>query len=415
MVPHFFSLFPSSLIHPWKSFVDEPMEELRANPFLIEEVVDEGSTYALAEALQENVMQQMGFPGRWLKWIRGILSSTRFVVLVNGSPTSEFNCERGVPQGDPLSPFIIIAMEAFSSVIQQASILGLIACIKLPNFGPTITHLLYADDAILSGTWSQTHLRIKDQPPQIMFLWHWLETTRNQPIHQHTQLPKRSFPHYLSWSYGSIGNGASIRFWIDRWIGDNPLCNTFPDLFKLERRKDCYIKDRCTGNGLFSQWEWDGTSSPVTPTELHQLQELLTQIQSCRLTGTDDTWRWTCKPSGIFTTKSMKNTLIKATHGPNHWIFPWNRLAPIKINIFGWKLEMNNLPTTDLLLQRNITIPSSTCLICNAGEEPSQHLLLDCPFTDMLWSFLLSWCKLPLRKHTVIKELLSFIKTRYSP
>ncbi|PWA39937.1 reverse transcriptase domain-containing protein [Artemisia annua] len=101
----------------------------------------------------------------------------------------------------------------------------------------------------------------------------------------------------------------------------------------------------------------------------------------------------------------MKNHLIKTAHGPNHWIFPWNHLAPIKANILGWRLEMNRLPTTDLLLQRKIAIPSTTCLLCNASVESIQHIFLECPFADILWSLMLSWCKIPLRRPLQAKDL----------
>nr|XP_043625560.1 uncharacterized protein LOC122596983 [Erigeron canadensis] len=49
-------------------------------------------------------------------------------------------------------------MEAFSNVFQRATNLGLVSGLKLPNYGPCISHLLYADDAIILGSWSHTHI-----------------------------------------------------------------------------------------------------------------------------------------------------------------------------------------------------------------------------------------------------------------
>ncbi|KAJ0467685.1 putative RNA-directed DNA polymerase [Helianthus annuus] len=106
-----------------------------------------------------NSMGQMGFPSRWCKWIRRILKSARSSVLVNGAPTFEFQCGKGLRQSDPISPFLfIIVMEALSTTVDKASEVGIIHGIRTPNNGPVLTHLLYADDAIMLGEWSKDNI-----------------------------------------------------------------------------------------------------------------------------------------------------------------------------------------------------------------------------------------------------------------
>ncbi|XP_022014805.1 uncharacterized protein LOC110914312 [Helianthus annuus] len=68
-----------------------------------------------------SIMVQMGFPSRWCNWIKGVLELASSSGLVNGPPTFEFQCSKGLRQGDRISPFLfILVMEAFSCMIEKA-------------------------------------------------------------------------------------------------------------------------------------------------------------------------------------------------------------------------------------------------------------------------------------------------------
>ncbi|KAJ0907739.1 putative RNA-directed DNA polymerase [Helianthus annuus] len=101
------------------------------------------------------IMGFMGFHEKWVGWIAGCLKSRRGSVLVNGSPSNEFQFKHGLRQGDPISPFLfILAMEMLVMFINKAVKLGLFHGIKLPNDGPILSHLCYADDVLFIGEWS---------------------------------------------------------------------------------------------------------------------------------------------------------------------------------------------------------------------------------------------------------------------
>ncbi|KAJ0568258.1 putative RNA-directed DNA polymerase [Helianthus annuus] len=107
-----------------------------------------------------NIMGQMGFPDLWCKWVEGVLKSARSAVLVNGSPTFEFSCSKGIRQGDPLSPFLfLLVMEALSSIFCKAGLEGIFKGIQTPNNGPVMSHLFYADDALILGDWDRENLK----------------------------------------------------------------------------------------------------------------------------------------------------------------------------------------------------------------------------------------------------------------
>ncbi|GKC26690.1 putative RNA-directed DNA polymerase, eukaryota, reverse transcriptase zinc-binding domain protein [Tanacetum coccineum] len=63
------------------------------------------------------VMDKLSFCFKWRSWIYCCLRKAHFLVLVNGSPTVEFEIFRGLRQGDPLSYFLIIlAMEGLYAI-----------------------------------------------------------------------------------------------------------------------------------------------------------------------------------------------------------------------------------------------------------------------------------------------------------
>ena len=110
------------------------------------------------EFLQE-VMEKMGFGNKWCAWIRGCLESSMASVLVNGSPTDEFQVQRGLRQGDPLSPFLfILVMEGLHMVIENATLAGRLQGIHVGMESIAVSHLFYADDAIFLGEWSNTNI-----------------------------------------------------------------------------------------------------------------------------------------------------------------------------------------------------------------------------------------------------------------
>ena len=104
------------------------------------------------------VMDKMGFGVKWRGWIYECISTVTLSVLVNGSPTEEFNMSRGLRQGDPLSPLLFnLVATGLSLLISKATSMDLLKGIPVAEGGIAITHLQYADDTLLfcEAQWEQ--------------------------------------------------------------------------------------------------------------------------------------------------------------------------------------------------------------------------------------------------------------------
>nr|GFA21228.1 cysteine-rich receptor-like protein kinase [Tanacetum cinerariifolium] len=100
----------------------------------------------------DHTMEQMGFSFKWRWWIRECLNNAFGSALIIGSPSKEFSFQKCLCQGDPLSPFLfIIAMEAFHVTLQDAKAKGRFEGIKVGTNSIVISHLQFADDALILG------------------------------------------------------------------------------------------------------------------------------------------------------------------------------------------------------------------------------------------------------------------------
>ncbi|KAL4577516.1 hypothetical protein LXL04_013625 [Taraxacum kok-saghyz] len=74
----------------------------------------------------------------------------------------------------------------------------------------------------------------------------------------------------------SIKSGNNIRFWLDKWAGNNPLAVSFPRLYKLEKIKTCSLKDRLVNGSFEGVWK----KMPNGTVELSDLHDLILPLLS---------------------------------------------------------------------------------------------------------------------------------------
>ena len=107
----------------------------------------------------DDVQEAFGFGDKWGSWITGSLVSGMASILINGSPTTEFQFHCGLKQGDPLAPYLfILIMESLHLSFTRAIDAGIFKGIKIDT-SLMISHLFYADGAVFIGEWSKFNLK----------------------------------------------------------------------------------------------------------------------------------------------------------------------------------------------------------------------------------------------------------------
>jgi hypothetical protein len=97
-----------------------------------------------------DMMEKLGFCTQWINSIMKCVSSVSYRIKVNGVLSDPFTPERGLRQGDPLSPYLfLLCAEGFSALLEQAKREGKLKGVKICPGAPSVSHLLFADDSLI--------------------------------------------------------------------------------------------------------------------------------------------------------------------------------------------------------------------------------------------------------------------------
>ncbi|VFQ90194.1 unnamed protein product [Cuscuta campestris] len=97
----------------------------------------------------EHILKGFGFSDLSITILMANLKNTYISILINGEPTGFFKLERGVKQGDPLSPLLfIIGGEGLCRLINHHMSSNFISRFNVGSV-PMVSHFIYADDLII--------------------------------------------------------------------------------------------------------------------------------------------------------------------------------------------------------------------------------------------------------------------------
>lgn len=97
---------------------------------------------------------------KWRVWTKACVFKGDLLVLINGSPTEEIKINKGLKQGDPITPFLfLLVAEWLPGMMKNAVNGGLFKGFKVGNGGEEVSILQFADDTLLVGEASCKNLR----------------------------------------------------------------------------------------------------------------------------------------------------------------------------------------------------------------------------------------------------------------
>ncbi|XP_058092153.1 uncharacterized protein LOC131238046 [Magnolia sinica] len=352
------------------------------------------------------MMKRMGFDEVWRKWIKECISSTRFSILLNGSPKGFFKSSRGLRQGDPLSPFLFLIIgEALSSMLlkgqtkvircfaavaglkvnmfkfiiygvnmdnQEAawkchclSIGGRLTLIKaalsnLPThfmslFRCPVTVLKSIDSLRRNSLWRGKDDKknfnlmewrqvckpiteygagikeLKTMNRALLGKWIWRLGTEKNSLWNKIIKGKYGSSEGDWWTSESslyrtsaiwkgiyrlkkdviqrigftVGKGDCIHFWTDIWLGDNPLKEKFPSIFRLAVKKNSLIADNYSIVANRVIWNIKCRRN-LEDWEISEFVELLDYVHhAIPNQSLKDSLTWKADKSSVFTVRSL--------------------------------------------------------------------------------------------------------------
>ncbi|XP_071709230.1 uncharacterized protein [Rutidosis leptorrhynchoides] len=140
--------------------------------------------------------------------------------------------------------------------------------------------------------------------------------------------------------------------------------------------------------------------------EVENLQQLNQILNSVTLSQTRDYWTWN---GDLFSVSKARKLIDKHDLSPHVNVTKWCNQAPIKINIFIWRLKLCRLATKKNLIARGIEIENSGCCLCEETFEDENHIFLHCDTSHQIWSKVAQWTNISLPSWSSLANLWAWI------
>ncbi|GJV49210.1 RNA-directed DNA polymerase, eukaryota [Tanacetum coccineum] len=356
-----------------------------------------GSLYKIIAKLLANRLVVV--LGSLVNEVQSAFVADRGSVIVNGSPTEEFQYYKGLKQGDPLSPFFVYSGYGKSTRLVPKS--GGCRYVQWYLFRYVVTSLTYVDDAIFVGQWNESNINTI-----VHILDRFLRASGLRINMSKSKLLGISMDaDKVGQAARKIGNGADTLFWEDAWRGGTTFKYLFPRVYALESSKNIVVASKMAHCILGYSFRRD----PRGSVEKAQFDSMLEKVEGTLLADMRDRWMLSLEGSGDFSVASVRKLLdgnmLPEVASKTRWI----KAMPIKVNVHAWRVKLDCLPTRINIFRRGMEIESIICPMCGEAAKSSRHIFFSCHIAREILRKILRWWDVSYMELSSYEEWLDWI------
>ncbi|KAE8696464.1 hypothetical protein F3Y22_tig00110670pilonHSYRG00065 [Hibiscus syriacus] len=210
-----------------------------------------------------------------------------------------------------------------------------------------------------------------------------------------------------------VGDGKTVWFWEDVWLGEKSFMNRFPRIYRSVSRKFRTVFE------VLRESEWRDSSVLFVRQLLDRERSIFNVIkgeigEAQIKPDVADRIIWIHEKDGKFSVKKMtelllgNDNIIEADQPKYDKI--WSLKVPPKVKCFLWMLKQNRVPTKAFLKSRGIKLNEHQCLCpwCGDVEEDADHLFVSCRYMAFFWMSFCRWWQIEGCSMSTVDEMFEF-------
>ncbi|WVZ76610.1 hypothetical protein U9M48_024573 [Paspalum notatum var. saurae] len=189
---------------------------------------------------------------------------------------------------------------------------------------------------------------------------------------------------YLDVATCKVGNGSSVLFWTDNWLG-KALATRFPSLTSFVDDLKMSVKEVQEAVDLASIF-----ILPLSEQAHSELQMLISNLNGSSYNSErQDEWSYPGAELKFSVSKyyARKHSGVQV---PSIFQKLWKTKCTMRTKFFFWLVLVDRINTKDMLHRRNLMARNErSCVMCNTGAvEDVDHLFFQCPMAIRCWNLL---------------------------